>query len=224
MSTDRCKEDTPFLERSVEELGWIKSNFCLLIVGIAGSDFIEVLLKRFPKLRIIAMDKQPRLIEKARCFNIRDNITYCNADIEERETLKYWLGTARKILSYHNLERVTDVKKAFKNFHDLLVPGGTVAVRFTIQNPVFNWMKEIFLRWRQFIRDLDAKSLPQSKEVDSDVSYQNILKSIGFEILCFRNMDGYRSFKSDTQCRSIISQVLLSTTVLRPSRSNEERF
>ncbi|CAL1275210.1 unnamed protein product [Larinioides sclopetarius] len=135
-----------------------------------------------------------------------------------RETLKYWLGTARKILSYHNLERVTDVKKAFKNFHDLLVPGGTVAVRFTIQNPVFNWMKEIFLRWRQFIRDLDAKSLPQSKEVDSDVSYQNILKSIGFEILCFRNMDGYRSFKSDTQCRKFLKSCCQPLFSVLPDR------
>ncbi|XP_055945875.1 uncharacterized protein LOC129976367 isoform X2 [Argiope bruennichi] len=216
MSTYRCKEEMPFLERSVKELGWIKSNYCLLIAGIAGIDFAEELLKKFPKLRIIATDKETQLIESARYYNTYDNVTYCVADIEKRETLKFWFGTARKILSYHNLERVTNVKTAFENFYDLLVPGGTLAVRFTPQNCIFKWIKEVSFRWRQF--DLKATSLPQLTEENSDISFQNMLRSIGFEILYFRNVDECRQFKSDAQCKKFLLSCCFPLFTTLPDR------
>ncbi|GFU38360.1 hypothetical protein NPIL_167791 [Nephila pilipes] len=136
---------TYFINKTLPRLGWNSDEpEVVMDVGSGpGNISKNYILPAFPNLKkLIAMDATPSMIEVAKLRHPHSNIEYVVANLEDRATIKEWMGQITKLISIHCFNWLKDQKSGFQASYDLLKPGGEAAFLFGLQPPYYNGIIE----------------------------------------------------------------------------------
>ncbi|GIY53663.1 methyltransf_25 domain-containing protein [Caerostris darwini] len=130
-----------FLEKTLPQLGWIRSDEDVVMdVGCGpGGVTTDLILPVFPRLKkLIAIDLLSSMINIARKHNPHPLVQYEVADIEDWTTMDHWEGQMTKVVSIHCFHWLRNQRNAFKNVFKLLKTGGEAAFIFFSEASFFS--------------------------------------------------------------------------------------
>ncbi|GFW79762.1 methyltransf_25 domain-containing protein [Trichonephila clavipes] len=157
-STEPLNSVIRFLTVTLKDLGWNDGKEHLVMdVGCGpGNVTVNWILPLFPNLKkMIALDYLPSMIELAKTKNFHPKTEYHVADFEDGSTTEIWKGQVTKLISIHCFNWFKNQEKALQIVHDLLQPGGEVALYFVVQSDYYDAVLDLTnnSKWKNLFED-----------------------------------------------------------------------
>ncbi|GFT36671.1 methyltransf_25 domain-containing protein [Nephila pilipes] len=213
-----------FLNITLREMGWSNGDQEEVVMDVGcgpGRLTSEFILRIFPNLKkIIALDAESNMIEKARCLHPHPKIEYDVANFEDRSLIELWNGKITKFISVHCFNRMQDQKGAFQRVYDLLPPNGEAGFVFLLHNGYYDALQYLAkdLKWCSYIPFDIEDCIPKSHAKGyTSFHYKKMLEGIGFEIRHCQQVQNVTTFLSD----ELYTDFLYSVCELTPYIPND---
>ncbi|GFY73462.1 uncharacterized protein TNIN_478101 [Trichonephila inaurata madagascariensis] len=192
-----------FYENSRRGLDWgdFASNDFVLHRSLGLSNYISVLFKSHRKLSICNDDLLFSDDSDVEAILEEYEIEHLgNAPKSSKQ--ENWLGE-NKIYSIHGNRFGSDMRRELQHLYLLLGNGGSAAILFLLESSYFYFLHELYQHpvWGEYMK-YKAEDIPSWLIWKQDKAryYKEMLKDIGFSIVCFRIQSQFKSFPSDEEC------------------------
>ncbi|XP_064626264.1 juvenile hormone acid O-methyltransferase-like [Lineus longissimus] len=205
----------------------------ILDVGCGTGEVTHLLAERFPKAKVVAVDKLPSMVQYAKDQNSTDRIDFFVMDIQNNElTQDSWRNNFDFVFSFLCMQWVEDQLAALRNIYSLTRPGGEALIVLGVKPSAafLRLMKELkeHPRWKHYLENFSAMQWNTSKNglirwrIPDPVSgYSNVVKDAGFTILSAKTKEYEYVPDSDDRCRGML-EILLPHVRAIPEDNRQE--
>uniref|UniRef100_A0A6P7GK52 Juvenile hormone acid O-methyltransferase-like isoform X2 n=1 Tax=Diabrotica virgifera virgifera TaxID=50390 RepID=A0A6P7GK52_DIAVI len=197
------------LQKYAHLLKW-RNNALILECGIAtGENSLKSIIPILPQdyKEFVATDNSKNMLECAKDIINIPRSTVCELDVNARHPPLDMENRFDHIFGFFLIHMVDNPRQAFRNFHTMLKPGGSVFLNFFERIPVDGMFHNLrsHPKWGKY-RQEDAISVYYYTQNPKE-EYRKDIEAAGFKNYVYNNEIHRHVFKSEEECRDLHTSV-----------------
>ncbi|CAG9838417.1 unnamed protein product [Diabrotica balteata] len=197
------------LQKYAHLLKW-RNNASILECGIAtGENSVKSIIPILPQdyKEFVATDNSKNMLEVAKNVINIPRSTVCELDVTARHPPLNMENRFDHIFGFFLIHMVENPRQAFRNFHTMLKPGGSVFLNFFERIPVDGMFHNLrsHPKWGKY-RQEDAISVYYYTQNPKE-EYRKDIEAAGFKNYVYNDEIHQHVFKSEEECRDLHTSV-----------------
>ncbi|CAM1330079.1 Uncharacterised protein g10201 [Pycnogonum litorale] len=192
------KLNLPNLECTIMDVGCGTGNVTKDVV-------LTSIEQRYQVKNLIAVDRNPAMINFAKETNKSERIEYFHADISSRyQFLSKWKESVDLIVGVNLFNWITETKTVLDNFKWLLKPNGKVLLFYVLDSPVITANETVtsLKKYRKFIKEVGGVFI--TRKYDDD---KRLFENSGFKLHIFKNEESIYEIENEQTLKHMLDMV-----------------